>query len=314
MNILITGGAGFIGSNLINSLLQKGHKVIVFDTLSHGEKNLLSQNVYNPLLKFLKIDLLNNRQLHHNLPSNIDLVFHLAANSDIAKSAVNPEIDFKNTTLATFNLLCEMKTKGIKKIFYTSGSGIYGDTGKKFTPENYGPLLPTSMYGATKLSAESMISAFSKLFDIQAWIIRPANIIGPNLTHGVVYDLIKKLNQDPTCLEILGDGKQSKSYLYISDVIDAIYLILKKAKKFINIFNVSTDTYISVDQIAKIIIREMGLKNVKIHYSGGRIGWKGDIPIVRIKNTKLKKIGWKPKYSSSQAVINTVRDLLGKEI
>src|SRR3989338_5052290 len=241
MNILITGGAGFIGSNLTASLLQKGHRVSVFDNLSMKTESFLSQYISNPRFKFIKIDLINKKQLQENLSSNIDLVFHLAANSDIAKSAKSPEIDFQNTILATFNILCEMKAKGIKKIFYTSGSGVYGDIGDKFASEDLGPLLPVSMYGATKLSAESMISAFVKLFDMQAWIIRPANIIGPNLTHGVLFDFIMKLRQNSANLEILGDGRQSKSYIYVSDVIEAMFLILEKAKRDINIFNLSSD-------------------------------------------------------------------------
>ena len=187
MKILVTGGAGFIGSHLVDHLIKAGHKVKVYDNLSGGKYEFLKHHEKNSRFTFVKADLADQKTLRKE-SKNIEMVFHLAANSDISKGITDPSIDFRETTQNTFNLLQAMKENGIKKIFFTSGSGIYGDAGSTYTKENFGPLIPVSMYGATKLSAEAMIYAFSNFFDIQAWVLRPANIIGPRLTHGVVFD------------------------------------------------------------------------------------------------------------------------------
>lgn len=310
MKILVTGGAGFIGSHLTDLLLQKGHKVVIIDNFSVGKKEFIAHNLKNPNFHFLSFDLLNYRKLLSYWPKNIDMVFHLAANSDISQGASKTRVDFDNTTVATFNLLNAMLAKRVKNIFYTSGSGVYGDVGKKLMHELQGPLIPVSLYGATKLSAEALISAYVHLFDFRAWIVRPANIIGPRATHGVVYDFMKQLRKHPKHLKILGDGKQTKSYLYISDVLKAIDLIWRKSKNPLSVFNLASDTSISVNSIANIIISEMKLRNVTIKRTGGCVGWKGDVPIVRLNNSKLMRLGWKPHYSSKEAVIVTVRSLL----
>jgi UDP-glucose 4-epimerase len=312
MKTLITGGAGFIGSQLTDYLLSKGHEVTVIDNLSWGKKEFLSDNFKNTKFKFIKLDLLDKDNLTSAIRKDIDTVFHLAANSDIMRSTIDPEIDLKNTTIATFNLLDAMRIKRVKRIFFTSGSGIYGDVGDKYTDEAFGPLLPISMYGASKLSAEGMISSFVNLFDMQAWMLRPANIIGPRATHGVIFDFINQLKENPKKLKVLGDGTQSKSYLYVSDVINAVDLVWKKAKKSINIFNLASTSFITVSEIADIVIKEMDLKNVKMEFTGGNRGWKGDVPIVRLTNRRIEKLGWKSNYTSKEAVKKTVRVLLGK--
>lgn len=312
MHILITGGAGFIGSQLADFYLDKGYKVTVFDNLSWGKEAFIKHNYTNPKFKFCKLDLLNAKELIVNLPTNIDTVFHLAANSDIMRGADDPTIDFKNTTEATFNLLNAMRLKKIKRIFYTSGSGVYGEVGKVKVPETYGPLFPYSMYGATKLAAEGMIAAFVNLYDMQAWMIRPANIIGPRATHGVILDFINKLKKNPKKLEILGDGNQNKSYLYISDVINAIDRIWKKEKNKISVYNLASDSTITVNEIAKIVIEEMNLKKTVIGHTKGDRGWKGDVPIIWLTNDKLNSLGWKCQYSSKEAVRKTIQVLLNK--
>lgn len=311
-HVLITGGAGFIGSQLADYYLKKGYIVTVFDNLSWGKEIYIKHNYSNPKFKFHKLDLLDIKEIKKNLSPNIDTVFHLAANSDIMRGADDPAIDFKNTTVATFNLLNSMRLKQIKRIFYTSGSGVYGDVGKTLTDENFGPLLPISMYGATKLSAEGMISSFVNLFDMQAFILRPANIIGPRATHGVIFDFINRLKENPKKLTVSGDGSQSKSYLYVQDVIDAIDLVWQKSKDAINLYNISSDTFITVKEIANIVIKEMGLEKVRIVYTGGKRGWKGDVPIVRINNKKIEKLGWKSKYTSKEAVRKTIQVLINK--
>jgi UDP-glucose 4-epimerase len=312
MKYLITGGAGFIGSQLADFLLDKGHDVVVFDNLSWGKKEFIQHNLSNPRYSFVKLDLLDSKTLEKQMPTDIDIVYHLAANSDIMRGTTDPGIDFKNTTEATFHLLNAMRLKGIKKIVYTSGSGVYGDVGATVTTESFGPLLPISMYGATKLSAEGMISSFVNLYDMQGWILRPANIIGPRATHGVVLDFINRLKDDPTTLHILGDGLQSKSYLYVTDVLEAMHLLPQKVKDPISVFNIASNSFITVNEIAVLVIGEMNLPEVRLIHSKGNRGWKGDVPIVRISNAKIKKLGWKSRHTSRQAVIKTIKNILGK--
>ncbi len=310
--ILITGGAGFIGSQLADHFLKNGYGVTVVDNLIWGKREFFEHNLKNSKYKFFEVDLLDKKSIESVLTEKIDTVFHLAANSDISRSARDPQIDLNNTTTATFNLLEGMRIKGIKKIFYFSGSGVYGDVGNISTKENFGPLCPVSMYGATKLSAEAMIYAYSNLFNIQSWVLRPANIIGPRATHGVVFDFINKLMKNPEKLIVLGDGKQSKSYIYVSDVIAAVDLVWNNSNEMRNIFNISSGSYVTVEEIAKIIIEEMSLKT-KIEYTGGAIGWKGDVSIVRINSEKIAKLGWKSNYTSGEAVKKTARKILGLE-
>ncbi len=308
--VLITGGAGFIGSHLIKHLLNKNYNVLVFDNLSVGRREFIEPYLNNPRFSFVRLDLLDKEKILSLLPETIDTVFHLAANSDLAKSSTNTGIDINNTIIATYNLLEAMRIKRIKNIFYTSSSAVYGNVGLTYTAENFGPIFPESTYSAAKLSAEAFISGYVYLFDMQAWIVRPANIIGPHATHGVIYDLINKLRNNPKQLEILGDGEQSKSYLYITDVMNAFYLIMQKCHQPINLYNITSTDFITVTEIAHIIIRRMGLKNVKLHYTGGRVGWKGDVPTTRINGDAIKKLGWKHFYTTRSAVEKTVQDLL----
>ena len=308
--IFITGGAGFIGSHITDMLIVENKRVIVFDNFSSGKKSFLEKSSSNKNFTLENGDLLNPKDISKALPDNTDLVIHLAANPDISKGIKDPTLDFNQTIVATFNLLQEMKTKKIKNLIYFSGSGVYGDIGNTFTSESYGPLLPVSMYGASKLSAEGLISAFSNLFDIQAWIFRPANIIGDRATHGVIFDFINKLKKNPTELTILGDGNQSKSYIYISDVLDSVSLAIKNGTDKINIFNIASTSFITVNEIATCIIQTMKLKTVKIRHTKGKIGWPGDVPIVRIDSTKIRQIGWAEKFTSAMAVEKTISDLL----
>lgn len=287
--IFITGGAGFIGSNLAERLSGQ-NKITVYDK-KNGD------------------DLLDFEKLKKKI-KNHDFVFHLASNPDIAKSEKLPRLDVDQGILTAFNVLEAMRQNNIKKIAYTSGSGVYGDQGAKYTSENFGPLLPVSMYGASKLACEGLISAFCHMYGMQSWIFRPANIVGKNQTHGVGYDFVRKLKNNPEELIILGDGSQSKSYLYVDDLIDAVLTAIKKSNDKINLLNVASDSFISVKTIAEIAAREMGLKNVKLNFAGGPKGWKGDVPKVRMDIKKIKKLGWKPKLTSKEAIIKSVQDLI----
>ena len=290
--IFITGGAGFIGPNLVKRL-GKQNQITVYDKKNGDD-----------LLDFAKLK---------RLIKNHDFVFHLAANPDIAKSEKCPKLDLDQGIITTFNVLDAMRCCGIKNIAYTSGSGVYGDQGIKYTKESFGPLLPSSMYGASKLAAEGLISAFCHMYDMQSWIFRPANIVGRRQTHGVGYDFIRKLNKNPGELVILGDGSQSKSYLYIDDLIDAVILAIEKSNDRVNLFNLASDSFVDVKTIAKITIEEMGLKNVMLHFGADSRGWKGDVPKVRIDAKKINNLGWQPKLNSKEAIKKSIKDLL-KEI
>ena len=312
MNILVSGGAGFIGSTLVDRLMAADHSVTVVDNLIGRRSQLprAPRGVAAASGCWCRTCATRTRSSPRSTARTSTLVYHLAANADIARGIEDPTLDFENSIVATFSMLQAMRHHGIKKLFYTSGSGIYGDLGSKYIPETHGPLTPVSMYGASKMGAEALISAFVHLFGMQAWVLRPANIIGPRSTHGVVFDFMRKLQKNPNELAILGDGKQSKAYLHVDDVIDAILLVQRKVKAPISFFNLSSKSFITVNRIADLVIRGMKLKSVKRTHTPGKIGWKGDVPVIRLKNARLAKLGWKPKYDSARAVSATVAALL----
>lgn len=311
MNILITGGAGFIGSHLSDYLLKDGHKIIIVDNLSLGSEENIKHLFSNNNVTFYKQDILDYvgmKQIF--VTGNIDIVFHLAANSDIAKSHDNPDIDFENTFLTTYSVLKLMKEFNVNKIVFASTSAIYGETNANLT-EAYGPLFPSSHYGASKLASEAFISSFVTNYKICAWIVRFPNVVGERATHGVIYDFIKKLKNDPEQLEVLGDGEQFKPYLYVKDLIEAIVFIWKNTNENINYFNVGVDSRTRVSDIASMVIREMGL-SAKINYTGGDRGWIGDVPTFEYDLSKINKLGWCAKISSNDAVLKSIQYILGK--
>ena len=313
MKYFITGGAGFVGSNFVDRLVKKSkNEIVVYDNLSVGTKDRLPALLGKKSFSFIKGDLLDKKLLNKSIRGS-DIVIHLASNADISRSIKMPSLDFNQGILATFNVLEAMRANGIKKIVYNSGSGVYGDQGAKYTSENFGPLLPSSMYGASKLSAEGLISAFCNIYEMQSWIFRPANIVGRKQTHGVGPAFLEKLKKNKDELEILGDGRQSKSYIHIDDFLDALFLVVSRTKEKVNLFNVASDTFIDVTTIAKIVTQEMGLKNVKFNYTGGRGGWKGDVPKVRMTTKKLNQLGWKPKFNSTEAFRKSIQDLLNEQ-
>jgi UDP-glucose 4-epimerase len=310
MNVVVSGGAGFIGSTLVDRLMKAGHRVTVIDNLSGGDESFLAHHARSPRFRLAVQDVRDTKKLVRALGPKVDLVFHLAANADISRGVEDPTLDFEHSIVATFSMLQAMRHHGIQRLVYTSGSGVYGDRGRSFLSETHGPLEPVSMYGASKLGAEGLISAFVHLFGMQAWVFRPANIIGPRSTHGVVFDFMRKLKKNPRELVILGDGKQSKSYLHVDDVLDAIFLAQRKVKAPISFFNLSSKSFVTVNRIAELVISGMKLKNVKRTHTPGKIGWKGDVPIIRLKSNRIADLGWKPKYDSERAVAATVKALL----
>jgi UDP-glucose 4-epimerase len=307
--ILVTGGAGFIGSHLVDCLTEKGNKITVFDNLSSGKIGFIENHLENPDFTLIKGDLLDHKGIERAC-KDIDLVFHVAANPDVRLGASDTKIHFDQNILATYNLLEAMRKNSVKKVAFTSTSTIYGEAHIMPTPENYGPLLPISLYGASKLACEALITSYSHTFDMQAWIFRFANIVGPRSTHGITVDFIRKLQENPTQLEILGDGKQEKSYLHVSECVDAILFAIDKSKEDVNIFNIGSEDTISATGIGRAIVEEMKLSEVKFIYTGGSRGWKGDVPRMRLDIEKLKDIGWKPAYTSERSVRETARTLL----
>jgi len=313
MKIFVTGGAGFIGSHLVDKLIEKGHTVTVYDNLSSGDKQFIKQHFENKNFRFIKADLLDLRRIKKEI-KNHDVVFHMAANPHVRLGEKQTDLDLKQGIVTTYNILEAMRFSDIKKIVFSSSSVVYGETPQMSLPETYGPTLPISFYGAGKLGAEGLTSAFCGTFDFQAWIYRFANIVGTRGTHGVIVDFIDKLRKNPNELEILGDGKQQKPYLHVSDCVDAIIFGFEKSREPLNLFNISCDTSTTVTRIAEILTEEMGLKNVKFKYTGGERGWKGDVPRFQLDASKINKLGWKAKYTSDEAIRRSIRELLDKNV
>ena len=310
MTILVTGGAGFIGSHLIDALIEKGNEVKCIDNFSSGRKEFIEQSM-DKGLELIEGDLLNRDDIKKAL-SGCDTVFHLAANPDVRLGVENTEVHLEQNIIATYNLLEEMRKADVKKIAFTSSSTVYGEAEQIPTPESYGPLIPISLYGASKLAAEGLISAYCYTFDMQSVIYRFANVVGPRSTHGVTYDFIKKLRKNSHVLEILGDGSQKKSYLYISDCIDAMLFGMEKSKSKVEIFNIGSEDWVDVKKIADIVSREMGL-SPEYRFTGGvdgGRGWKGDVKIMRLSIDKLKNMGWKPEYGSKESIEMTAKWLI----
>lgn len=312
-NIIITGGAGFIGSHLTDSLLMEGYNVTVIDNLSLGRLTNLLNAQNNQRFKFIKGDILDKELLFNIFnEGNFDTVFHMAANSDIAKSHVNPDVDFNNTLTTTYNVLLAMKEYNVKNIVFASTSAIYGDTGVSVS-EDFGPLFPISHYGASKLASEAYISSFCENYGFKAWITRFPNVVGERATHGAIYDFIKKLKKNPNELEVLGNGTQIKPYLYVKDLVEAILLIWKSTNEKINYFNLGVETRTTVKEIAEMVIDEMGL-NAVIKYTGGNRGWVGDVPTFSYSLDKIHTLGWNPKVTSNEAVRKSIRYILDKDL
>jgi UDP-glucose 4-epimerase len=314
--VLVTGGAGFIGSHIVDALLTQEANVCVFDNLTAGTTQNIKQWRTNPNLNLIKSDLLNPTNLAKIEKTSFETVFHLAANPEVRIGLTDPDIHFQQNIVATHKLLESIrKTKNNPTIIFTSTSTVYGEPTKMPTPEDYAPLKPISTYGASKLACEALISAYAYTYDFKAIILRLANMVGPRSQHGVIYDFIQKLHKNPNKLEILGDGTQTKSYLYITDCINAILLTLQKSKEQVNIYNVGSEDQITVTEIAQTVTQEMSLKNVKFTYTGGvdgGRGWKGDVKNMQLDITKIETLGWKQKHNSKQAVRKATKHVIAE--
>ena len=305
MKAFVTGGAGFIGSHLVSRLLKSAEteRVVVYDNFTSGQRSYLEKVTSDRRFSVVEADLKDVGRVREALVG-CDTIFHLAANPDIAKAITQPDIDFWEGTYLTQNVLEGMRPAGASRIFYTSGSGVYGEDPAVDFPENYGPCIPISTYGASKLASESLIAAYCHMFGFVGRVFRFANVVGPRQTHGVGYDFIRRLKNDPATLRILGDGAQKKSYIHVDDVLEAIFLVASKTAKRYDVLNVATDDYVTVRQIADLAVGIAGLQpqEVKYDFTGGDRGWKGDVPIVRFDCSKIRAFGWKNRRSSAEAL------------
>lgn len=311
MKVLVAGGAGFIGSNLTDALLAEGHSVVCIDNFFIGTRRNIAHLEGHPRFKFYEQDLSDLEAVKEIFEKErFDFVFHMAANSDIQASAKAPEVEYRNTYTTTFHILEAMRISGVKRLFFCSTSAVYGDAQGEKMDENYAPLMPISYYGACKLGCEGLISAYSYMNGFHSLVFRFPNVIGPRLTHGVIFDFVKRLGEDPKHLTIFGDGRQCKPYLYAADLVDCILRFKEDLPEGVTLYNVGGETQSVVSEIAGIVCREMGLRDVEFHYTGGRGGWKGDVPVFAYDLSKIHAAGWSASMTSDEAVTRTVRDIL----
>lgn len=300
----VTGGAGFIGSSLVDRLLARGFSVTAYDNLSSGRMEFLQNALKNPRFKFIESDLLDAPQLSAAI-SGHDFVFHMAANADIRFGLDHPSKDLKQNTFATFNVLEAMRENKIKKIAFPSTGPVYGEPTVIPTPENAPFPIQTSLYGASKLACEGLIEAYCEGFGFQSWIFRFVSIVGERYTHGHIFDFYKKLLKNPERLDVLGNGHQKKSYLYVQDCLDAIFTAIEKANDKVNIFNLGSPEYIEVRDSVRWICEHLKL-SPEIVCSGGERGWVGDNPFVFLDCSRMRRLGWEPRISIQQGILKTL--------
>lgn len=312
MRALVTGGAGFIGSHLVDRLVARGDEVVVVDDLSSGVIGFIQDHIDSGKITFHQVDITDIESLKPTM-SGVDMVFHLAANPDIRLGTRVTDTDLRQGTIATYNLLEAMRLSDVKKIAFASSSVVYGEDAPMPTPEDHGPCMPISLYGASKQAGEGLISSWVGTFGFQAWVFRFANIIGERGTHGVIFDFIHKLKVDPTRLEVLGNGRQEKSYMEVGECTDAILHVISKTNESLNLCNLGSNDTCSVTRIAEIVIEATGNAGAVIEYTGGDRGWAGDIPKARLSIDRMKSLGFDINYDSDDAVRLTAEVLI-KEI
>lgn len=303
--VFVTGACGFIGSNLVDRLLKDGYKVVGWDNRSTGRIEFLNDALNNPNFTLIEGDNLNVSALSEAM-IGCDVVFHLAANADVRFGLNHPSKDLNQNTIATFNVLTAMKERGIKKIIFSSTGSVYGESTVIPTPENAAFPIQTSLYGASKVACESMIQAYSEGYGFESYIFRFVSILGERYTHGHIFDFYKQLIEHPEYLNVLGDGTQRKSYLYVQDCVDAMLHVLSlKSETKVNIYNLGTNEYVQVNESVRFIIDHLNL-NPEIRYSGGNKGWIGDNPFIFLNTAKIRNTGWNAKLTIKQGVISTL--------
>jgi len=317
MVTLVTGGAGFVGSHLVEQLVTRGEQVMVVDNLSSGFKEFIQMHIDMGTVWYRKCDLKDLEALKPLMYDQIsgepvEMVYHLAANPDIRLGTTITDTDLKEGTIATYNVLEAMRLANVKKIAFSSSSVVYGEAKKMPTPENYGPLFPISLYGASKLASEALITSWVGTFGLKAWIFRFANIVGARGTHGVIFDFIHKLHKDKSCLEVLGNGRQEKSYMEVVDCALAMIHVVEHTNEAINCYNLGTRDTCSVRRIAEIVLEESGCSDAEIQYTGGDRGWAGDVPKSMLDPERLYELGFGPEYNSEEAIRHTARCLVAE--
>ena len=305
--VVVTGGAGFIPSHLEDILVEKGHDVISVDMIEKGRCLNIEHLMGKDNFSYVQMDITDTESFV-KLTKDCDFIYHLAANSDIQNGGQNPSIDYKNTFQTTRSICEAMMKHCIENMFFSSTSAVYGNI-KGQLNEMTGGLKPISFYGAFKLASEAMISSYSYMNDFNALVFRFPNVIGPRLTHGVIFDFIRKLKKDPKRLQILGNGKQNKQYVYVTDLVKGIADFSDKIEKGYNLYNVSTESFTDVNTIADLVCKRLGLDDVKYEYTGGECGWKGDVPSFEYDISKAKKRGWKYSFNSTESVRETLKNV-----
>lgn len=311
----LVGGAGFIGSHFTSRLLSdvKTHAVTIFDNFSSGREWHHEAYVNDPRLRVLRGDVRDLEWLTEAMRGH-EVVIHLASNPDIARAASEPTIDFYAGTLLTNNIVEAMRCSEVPLLLYASGSGVYGELGEMRVSEDYGPLKPVSTYGASKLAGEALIAAYCAMFGLDAVAFRFGNVVGARQTHGVGFDFVRRLSVDAKRLRILGDGKQSKSYVHVSDVVSAVLYVAARAPKGFSVFNVSTDDAVTVTEIAELVAESMGEGIApEFEYTGGDRGWKGDVPVMRLDTLRIRSLGWAPSMNSREAIRRSIEEMIADE-
>lgn len=307
----VTGGAGFIGSHLVDALMARGDEVVVYDDLSNGKRAFLASHENDVRFRFIHADVLDAADLALGM-KGADLVWHVAADPDVRTSGLRAEVHVQQNVIATLRVLEAMRVTGVKRIAFTSTSTVYGEATRIPTPEDYAPLHPISLYGASKLGSESLISAFCHTFDLQGLSFRFANIVGPRSTHGVTYDFYHKLRKDRKRLEILGDGRQRKSYCHVDDCVGAMLHAARGFPDRYDVYNIGSDDAIDVFELARTVLDAWGLRDVELATTGGvegGRGWKGDVKLMRLSNDRIKALGWRPRLTSGEAIHATAKAL-----
>ena len=311
----IVGGAGFIGSHFTDRLLANPEveALTIFDNFTSGREWHYEHHKHDPRLRVVRGDVSNLSDLTQALDGH-DVVIHLASNPDIARAATEPEVDFYQGTFLTNNVVEAMRRAGVPRLLYASGSGVYGDLGEFEASEDYGPLVPVSTYGASKLSGEVLIASYCFMFGLSAFAFRFGNVVGARQTHGVGFDFVRRLVADPTRLRILGDGSQSKSYIHVSDVVSAVLCANEHCNLNFQVFNVATGDYITVKEIADLAVEVVGLADPPVfEYTGGNRGWKGDVPVVRLNTDRIRALGWECQLKTKEALRASVKSLLADD-
>lgn len=305
MKALVTGGAGFIGSHVVDRLLEEGYEVTAVDNLSEGRLENVAHLKGHEKFRFVNGDLREEKAMKKLVKGN-EVVFHMAAHANIRKSLVDHRADLEHNLVGTINLLEGMLEHKVDDMVFASSSAVYGEAAVTPTPEDYMPA-QTSLYGASKMACESYLQAYSKFSSIRSWSFRFANVVGERCRRGVVWDFVHKLKRNPSELEILGNGKQSKEYLYVRDCVDGMMTGYRKSKEAVNAFNLGHETQTVVDEVANLVIAEMGVDSVRRTYTGGVGGWIGDNPLVVLSLERIRKLGWSPLASPEDAIRRTTR-------